>query len=295
MPLGLISLEAMEGMREYMSAVWFDLPGVGIIIGAFLVHFFLSLFSLYSRSTLRMPIWEAAQITLGILIFPLILVHLVGTLGAGHMIGFQPTYEYVIFAIWVSDPAQGIQQSIMMMIVWSHMCMGLHYWLRLKPWYSTWAPLLLGGAVFLPVTAFLGFARVGRELAIKNSLSSEIQKRVFEPFLKAEADLVANLYAIENNLYVIFGILVASVLIARFIRRLYRNRRGVYRLSLLEGRILIAPEGQTILETLRVAGIPHASVCGGRGRCTTCRVHVGEAVKELPAPFRFRTKSACPD
>jgi adenylate cyclase len=33
--------------------------------------------------------------------------------------------------------------------------------------------------------------------------------------------------------------------------------------------------GRSILEPLRIAGVPHASVCGGRGRCTTCRVRVG--------------------
>ena len=32
--------------------------------------------------------------------------------------------------------------------------------------------------------------------------------------------------------------------------------------------------GATILEASRQAGIPHASVCGGRGRCSTCRVRI---------------------
>jgi len=95
------------------------LPGAALLMGAFLLHFFLSLFSLYSRSTLRMPLWEGTQITLGVLIFPLILVHIVGTQGAGHIIGFRPTYEYVIFTIWVSNPILGLQQSIMLVIVWA--------------------------------------------------------------------------------------------------------------------------------------------------------------------------------
>ena len=289
--LGLISLEAMEGMRSYLSVIWFDFPGAAFLMGAFLLHFFLSLFSLYSRSTLRMPLWEGTQITLGVLIFPLILVHIVGTQGAGHIIGFRPTYEYVIFAIWVSNPILGFQQSIMLVIVWGHMCMGLHYWLRLKNWYSRWSPFLLGCAVVLPVIALLGFGRIGRELDRSHARSSEIQKRVFGPFIRAEPELVANLYALENNLYAIFGVLIVSVLVARFIRRLYRNRHGVYRLSILDGRSLTAPEGQTILETLRVAGIPHASVCGGRGRCTTCRVHVGEAIKELHPPGEVEQKA----
>jgi adenylate cyclase len=33
-----------------------------------------------------------------------------------------------------------------------------------------------------------------------------------------------------------------------------------------------------------MAGIPHASVCGGRGRCSTCRVRVELGRERLPAP-----------
>ena len=37
--------------------------------------------------------------------------------------------------------------------------------------------------------------------------------------------------------------------------------------------------GATVLETLRAHGIPHASVCGGRARCTTCRVLVTKGLR----------------
>lgn len=33
-----------------------------------------------------------------------------------------------------------------------------------------------------------------------------------------------------------------------------------------------------------MAGVPHAQVCGGRGRCSTCRVRVYEGADALPAP-----------
>lgn len=42
--------------------------------------------------------------------------------------------------------------------------------------------------------------------------------------------------------------------------------------------------GATLLEISRAAGIAHASVCGGRGRCTTCRVLVVEGEDRLARP-----------
>jgi adenylate cyclase len=44
------------------------------------------------------------------------------------------------------------------------------------------------------------------------------------------------------------------------------------------------PAGFTVLEASRAAGIPHASVCGGRGRCSTCRVRVVRGLEHLPPP-----------
>ena len=43
-------------------------------------------------------------------------------------------------------------------------------------------------------------------------------------------------------------------------------------------------KGQTLLETIRHHDVPHASVCGGRARCTTCRVRVGRGLDACPTP-----------
>ena len=42
------------------------------------------------------------------------------------------------------------------------------------------------------------------------------------------------------------------------------------------------PKGHSILEASRVGDIPHYSVCGGRGRCSTCRIRVIEGLDKLP-------------
>jgi len=57
---------------------------------------------------------------------------------------------------------------------------------------------------------------------------------------------------------------------------------SVVRITYPGGRIVTVPSGFSVLEASRWARIPHASVCGGRGRCSTCRVRV--VGRPLPAP-----------
>ena len=289
--LGLASLETMEFMRRGMNFIWGPPVGAPILLAAFLTHFLSSLFALYRRSTLRMPFWEAAQIGLGILIFPIILIHVIGTAVAGNIIGFDTTYEYQITVLWILKPMRGVQQSLMLIIVWGHLWVGLHFWLRLKSWYQNWFAIIYGFAVVTPILSLLGFVRIGRQLKQISTGDPGFLKRVMEPVNNYGAESVNNLFGLEYIGWYVFAGLVTSVFAARIIRRLYRNRHGIYRLKLADHTSLRAPVGQTILETLRIAGVPHAAVCGGRGRCTTCRVHVGEEYLNLPAPEDIERKA----
>lgn len=44
------------------------------------------------------------------------------------------------------------------------------------------------------------------------------------------------------------------------------------------------PVGATLLEISRLRRVPHASVCGGRARCSTCRVRIDNGLDQLPLP-----------
>jgi adenylate cyclase len=57
------------------------------------------------------------------------------------------------------------------------------------------------------------------------------------------------------------------------------------------GRSVPILPGATVLETLRERGIPHASVCGGRARCTTCRIIVTEGLDQLPEPAALEARA----
>jgi adenylate cyclase len=49
-------------------------------------------------------------------------------------------------------------------------------------------------------------------------------------------------------------------------------------------RTVSVPRGWTVLEASRSFGIPHAAMCGGRARCTTCRVRVVRGASHCPPP-----------
>ena len=54
------------------------------------------------------------------------------------------------------------------------------------------------------------------------------------------------------------------------------------RIDYRAGRQVIVPPGYSILEASRAAHLPHVAVCGGRGRCSTCRVAVWRGLEGAP-------------
>lgn len=82
----------------------------------------------------------------------------------------------------------------------------------------------------------------------------------------------------------VFAGLVGLVFLARPIRTLWEHRHGVVHLTYPNGRRVAIAPGTSILEASRAAGIPHASLCGGRGRCSTCRTRIGRGFDRLPPP-----------
>ena len=55
-------------------------------------------------------------------------------------------------------------------------------------------------------------------------------------------------------------------------------------LSYGNGRTVRVPKGLSVLEASLRNNVPHASVCGGRARCSTCRIRIIGDCSELPEP-----------
>jgi adenylate cyclase len=163
---------------------------------------------------------------------------------------------------------------------------GLHYWLRLRTRYRRMFPALAALAVLVPVLALLGFWGAAVELRARGELERPVVAHA-PPLTAAqreEATARARLEELKDAAYWTYAALLALVLSSRLVRRRLSTRRGAYRIRHSSGRVVSAPIGQSVLEALREARIPHASVCGGRARCTTCRVRVGRGAKSLPVP-----------
>jgi adenylate cyclase len=257
-------------------------PGTLALYGAIAVHGLLALWVLYDRRTLRMPAWEATQYALGLVLPVLLVSHVVGTRIAWWRFDAEDPYARVLLGLWVLTPGVGIRHAVTLVLAWIHACIGTHYWLRFRSWYPRAAPWLFSVALLLPTLALLGFVAAGREVAARAQTPgwAEAMLRAARAPDPAEA---ARLLAIREEFLHAYLIALLGVLAARVARSLLERRRS-FRITYPGSRVVTAPRGFTILEASRLAAIPHASVCGGRGRCSTCRVRIGVGLAALPAP-----------
>jgi len=280
--LGLISLDAMLEMQAWRTSITRSIPGSLILLTAFLTHIGLALWKISRRSTLRMPIWEAAQIISGLLIPYFLIQHVVFNRGASLFAGTKDTYAYELANLW---PGFAVDQALLLLVVWIHAVIGLHYWLRLDPRYTRIMPLLIVFATALPLLALMGFVAAGRELA--HQLSEPGAREALMQTLAAPSPATAGwLYGWKSAIQWIFYTLTALALAFPLLAMTLRTISARIGISYIAGPAIMAFPGPSLLEISRINGIPHASACGGRARCTTCRVHLGTGFRDLPPPER---------
>ncbi len=280
--LGLHSLDAMEAGRAWFLFLWRSPLGTILLYASLVTHFGLALRSLYRRRHFRLAGWEALQLLLGLMIPPLLVTHVTATRIGWALFDAPDSYARVVFGLWVFRPDLGLLQITLVTVAWTHGCVGFHFWLRLRSWYARAAPAFFAVALLLPLLAVLGFTQAGKEVARLAREPLWFQAMIIRPDPRSAADRALQ-ERIRESLLAAVGGSLAVVLLARAGRQRGERRRGVIRIAYPAGRWIAVPVGFTVLEASRRAGIPHASVCGGRGRCSTCRVRVVDGVEFLPA------------
>ncbi|USG61156.1 adenylate/guanylate cyclase domain-containing protein [Sneathiella marina] len=281
--LGLISLNAMEIGRVVFLDIWRSLPGTILLIAAIAVHMILVFAKMLSiHSYRRLPAREIIQIVMGFAIPPLILLHIVGTRVVHEIYGIDDSYAFVLFSLWVATPLQALLQSAALIFAWVHGCLGVHFWLRLKPWYSSAFPILYSLSLALPILALTGFINGANE--VEDLFSDAAWRTAFFAEMNLPEGLVGWAYGIRDQglRLMIVGLVLLGA--SRLFWIAHFKRKKLITVSYPDGKTVSAPPGITVLEASNLGNIPHASVCGGRGRCSTCRIRVIEGEMDLEPP-----------
>jgi adenylate cyclase len=282
--LGLFSLQAMEGGRAWFLLLWRNPLGTAALYASLIVHFALALWAIYARRRLDYSPGEAAQLLLGIAVPLLLALHIVGTRGAHELAGTADSYAYVLLAHFrFGGPADVWLQTAGVLAAWIHGSIGLAYWLRLKPFFQRWQYVLFGAALLLPVLSLLGYVNAGREV-LALAQDAAWRRAALAAIGPPTGDTLRLLLAVREGVWWVVGGGVALALAARLVRQAAERNRNIIRIVYPDGAAINVPPGTTILDASRMARVPHASVCGGRGRCSTCRVRVTAGAEGLPAP-----------
>ena len=280
--LGNVSLEALASGLTFHTAFWQFLPIAILFYTACVVHTGLGIWALYERRQFRWKAIEPLQLALGLSIPMLIIAHVIGIRLGQTLFGHERAYPQILFLYWIWSPQRIWPMLAVMTIAWVHGCIGLYFWLRMRAFYQRAAPFLLAVAVLIPTLAMLGFYQGGRMVIDLDSVEWRAETQSARQ-IGTGAEIQALERLTDTFLIGYFG-LIGIALLARGARAVNERRRGMINLSYGNGRTVRVPRGLSVLEASLRNNVPHASVCGGRARCSTCRIRIIGDCGDLPKP-----------
>jgi adenylate cyclase len=171
-------------------------------------------------------------------------------------------------------PDVAVKQSLLLLVVWTHGCIGLHQWLKGEAWWRRNIPLLSGLATLVPALALAGFVVGAREVERLKLTVPLPYSRSDLPVWQAHAATASHASLAALTLALAFALASAAA----------AHRRRRLAVCYRPGPKVMSAPGLTLLEISRANRVPHLSVCGGKARCSTCRVRVLDGAEGLAPP-----------
>jgi len=171
--------------------------------------------------------------------------------------------------------------GLFVIFVWVHGIIGITSMVKFHPVYQKYKNAFLVISWLLPILAVLGAFTASKELAtgIENNKISMAQVYAASNIgkdLEAELMQTSDMLML-NYLYVLLAVTL-FVFVVHQLRKAFRKIKITYP----NGKEVRVTKGTSILEASREHRIGHVSMCGGRGRCSTCRVRVMSDLEALP-------------
>ena len=307
--INIFSIDLADAVRSsYFHPVWQNPVGLVLLYGSFVAHMILGFSSILTRKSFKMKAKDWIQIIFPVLALLFLLQHIAASFAITKIFGGEESYS-LLFAVMNTDPPSeiiigAILFSLMTIFIWVHGVIGLDAYLKQQAvhhnrfgFYLRFPSLFRFIYWVVPICAVLGWLSGLRNMSfiaqiqsfeldmpIPNYLGSIIFKFVPQeafPVLLQIEPIVMKYYPI----FVLFVILVCifNVIRARFFGRIIVSYPG--------GETVSIPKGTSVLEASRKGKIPHQSVCGGRGRCTTCRVKITANEGTLTSPSAHEIKA----
>jgi len=135
--------------------------------------------------------------------------------------------------------------------------------------------------VLMPPLAMLGLIHGAREVLAATKDPEWRKQYMKPPIVSPMRDVVDNITMFYFPIF--YGCVFVGIFAARGVRSLNERRRGTFAVTYPHRQVRV-PKGLSVLEASLRHKVPHASVCGGRARCSTCRVRVVSDRFALPRP-----------
>lgn len=285
--LGLISLDTMEQGRAIFLKFWRHDVLFYVLYGALSIHFLLGVYALARRRSFRMSRKEWIRNSCAVLIPFFLASHLSITLWGSRFLGLNDSYAFMIISTYIFDPFGYIILGLMLMLVWTHGSIGIIGLIEFREFYSKRRGLFQGLILGLPLIAYGGYIRASIELS-EASQSNPITILELISNSNFTAEIGEKIVSLSDLLqFLVYPILLSLFVAFYFIRNLLEKRFNSIQVQYTDGTNINVSRGSSLLEASHKAGRYHESVCGGRGRCTTCRVRVTSSLGELPKPNKI--------
>jgi adenylate cyclase len=226
--LGNVAFASMEWWRLHVHVWWWRIPIVNATLyTAAIIHLSLGLWAVYQRRHFRYTAIEMTQLLLGLSIPLWLAAHFAGVRMAGLLFGRPPgEYSLILLVYWVFRPYMEWVQFTLLTIAWTHACIGLYFWLRLKPLLKWAWPILFAIAVLMPSFAMVGAIHGAREviaLAKDPQWRKENVPPTIPPYERKVIDTVTLFY-----FPIFYGCAFVCVFAARGVRHWREHRRGTF-------------------------------------------------------------------